>query len=90
MLYVTSSHWFCVHRCRDRSNRQVPDRRGDSATATNSNAAGAAPEGLGASADPEHTAQAAVLLEEFKAKSKSQNFELAVSCHNIVCMLRKV
>ena len=65
---------------RDRNNRQVPDRRGDGATATNS-IAGMRGRGCDEScvaADPEHVAAAAALLERFKAKTKSQPFELQV------------
>ncbi|DBA73536.1 TPA: Pumilio 2, partial [Trebouxia sp. C0004] len=62
----------------DRNNRQVPDRRGDGATATNSNAAlrGRSSDESCIAADSEHVAAAAALLERFKAKSKSQPFEL--------------
>ncbi|KAL0043529.1 hypothetical protein WJX79_007470 [Trebouxia sp. C0005] len=63
---------------RDRGNRQVPDRRGDGATATNSSAGmrGRGCDDSCAAADPEHMAAAAALLERFKAKTKSQPFEL--------------
>ena len=58
----------------------MPDRRGDGATATNSNA-GMRSRGTkesGPPPDPAHTAKAAALLEQFKAKSKTQSFELKV------------
>jgi len=56
----------------------VPDRRGDGATATNSNAGmrGRSSDESCLPADPEHVA--AALLERFKAKNKSQPFELQV------------
>lgn len=67
------------------------DRRGDSATATNSNAGlpprGAEDAAAGPAGDPEHAAQAAALLEEFKAKSKAQGFELAVGSQSWRCRL---
>ena len=66
--------------CRDRGSRAVQDRRGDGATATNNNA-GIRTRGTheaGPPPDPAHTAKAAALLEQFKAKSKTQSFELKV------------
>ena len=68
-------------KCRDNRNRLVPDRRGDSATATNSNKG---PRGRGtdeasvSAADSEHMAEAAALLEQLKAKTRDQPFELQV------------
>jgi len=66
---------------RDRTNRQVPDRRGDGATATNSNAGmrGRGCDESCVAADPEHVAAAAALLDCFKTKTKSQPFELQVT-----------
>ncbi len=76
---------------RDRANRQVPDRRGDGATATNSNAGmrGRGCDESCVAADPEHVAAAAALLERFKTKTKSQPFELQVTdalTHTHACM----
>ena len=63
-------------------NRQVPDRRGDGATATSSTAAlrsrGSQDAAPATAAEAEHMAQATALLEQFKAKNKNQSFGLAV------------
>ena len=67
--------------CRDRSSRQVQDRQGDAATATNSNAGmrtRGSEETMATPADPDHVAKATALLEQFKAKNKPQSFELKV------------
>ncbi len=66
----------------------MPDRRGDGATATNSNAGmqGRGCDESCVAADPEHVAAAAALLERFKAKTKSQPFELQVrDAHTHAC-----
>ena len=60
----------------------MQDRRGDAATATSSSSAGFLTRGSddtsATAADAEHVAQAAVLLEQLKAKNKPQSFELKV------------
>jgi len=79
--HILSSHKFLWCPCRDRSNRQVLDRRGDGATATSSNAGMRirGSEDAMPPVDPEHVAKATALLEQFKAKHKPQAFELKVS-----------
>ena len=59
----------------------MPDRRGDGATATNSNAGmrGRGCDESCVAADLEHVAAAAALLDRFKTKTKSQPFELQVT-----------
>ena len=57
------------------------DRRGDSATATNSSrgSRGQHLEEATSSADAEHMAEAASLLEQLKGKDRTQPFELKVA-----------
>ena len=59
----------------------MQDRRGDAATATSSSAGlrtRGSDDTSATAADADHVAQAAALLEQFKAKNKPQGFELKV------------